>query len=329
MRLAATIFVACCAWTAPVPDAVCGGCHKAQLASQTKTPMASALSPVEDCEILRRHPELSFSSGAYTWRIVRQNNRSIYSVTDGKETITVPLAWAFGLGAAGQTYVFQRNGRWVESRVSYYRSADGLDLTLGATSARPANLEDAAGRVMTPKDSLECFSCHAGHTTTGGQLDLSHMVAGVHCTRCHEGTEAHAQSRGPVPKKLGELSAEEMSTFCGQCHRTWAQIAAEGPLGIGNIRFQPYRLTNSRCYDAADRRIGCTACHDPHGQAASYDAKCLACHGASRSASVKSCTVGKSDCASCHMPKLELPGSHHRFTDHQIRIVRAGDKYPN
>ena len=25
----------------------------------------------------------------------------------------------------------------------------------------------------------------------------------------------------------------------------------------------------------------------------------------------------------CHMPKFELPDSHHKFTDHEIRVVRA------
>jgi hypothetical protein len=29
------------------------------------------------------------------------------------------------------------------------------------------------------------------------------------------------------------------------------------------------------------------------------------------------------------MPKMELPGSHALFTDHQIRIVKAGEPYPN
>ena len=75
-----------------------------------------------------------------------------------------------------------------------------------------------------------------------------------------------------------------MSDFCGQCHRTWAQIAINGPRGILNVRFQPYRLANSKCYDAADRRIRCTACHDPHRDvetsAAAYDAKCARCHSA-------------------------------------------------
>jgi hypothetical protein len=29
------------------------------------------------------------------------------------------------------------------------------------------------------------------------------------------------------------------------------------------------------------------------------------------------------------MPKVQLPGGHMTFTDHQIRIVKAGDAYPN
>jgi hypothetical protein len=28
------------------------------------------------------------------------------------------------------------------------------------------------------------------------------------------------------------------------------------------------------------------------------------------------------------MPKTELPGAHRQFTDHEIRIVRAGEPYP-
>ena len=104
-----------------------------------------------------------------------------------------------------------------------------------------------------------------------------------------------------------------------------------GPRGPLNVRFQPYRLTNSRCYDVADTRLRCSACHDPHGplevSAAKYDAKCAACHSAV--SHIKTCPVGKQNCVTCHMPKVELPGAHARFTDHQIRIVRAGQPYPN
>jgi hypothetical protein len=29
------------------------------------------------------------------------------------------------------------------------------------------------------------------------------------------------------------------------------------------------------------------------------------------------------------MPKYELPGAHFKFTDHRIRIVKAGEPYPD
>ena len=97
------------------------------------------------------------------------------------------------------------------------------------------------------------------------------------------------------------------------------------------MRFQPYRLVNSKCYDATDRRIRCTACHDPHAEvetaAAFYDSKCTACH--SRASHTKTCPRATAGCANCHMPKVDLPGAHRKFTDHQIRIARAGDPYPN
>jgi hypothetical protein len=29
------------------------------------------------------------------------------------------------------------------------------------------------------------------------------------------------------------------------------------------------------------------------------------------------------------MPQIEMPGSHHSFTDHQIRIVRPHEPFPD
>jgi hypothetical protein len=111
--------------------------------------------------------------------------------------------------------------------------------------------------------------------------------------------------------KLGKLTTEEMSDFCGQCHRTCSQIAAGGPHNVNNVRFQPCRLTNSRCYDSADVRIRCTACHDPHHEVektpAFYDARCLACHAAGERASTadargpKPCPRTTKDCVTRHI----------------------------
>jgi len=109
--------------------------------------------------------------------------------------------------------------------------------------------------------------------------------------------------------------------------------------GSVNVRFQPYRLENSKCWDPTDQRIACIACHDPHQelvrQTSAYDVKCLACHVNAPQAKPTSshpgpvCPVARQNCASCHMPKVDLPGAHHAFTDHDIRIVRAGAPYPN
>ena len=89
-----------------------------------------------------------------------------------------------------------------------------------------------------------------------------------------------------MPAGLGDLhdlTAENVANFCGRCHRTWAEVLVEEDRSINNIRFQPYRLWGSKCYDPDDARISCVACHDPHKefsvQAADYDPKCQACHG--------------------------------------------------
>jgi hypothetical protein len=118
----------------------CASCHKTEALSQPATSMGHALELVPDCTILRQHPRLTFQFGRYTYTITRQGDASIYSVTDGTDTITVPIGWAVGLGAAGQTYVFERRGIFYESRVSFYKAIDGLDVTFGAVGSVPKDL---------------------------------------------------------------------------------------------------------------------------------------------------------------------------------------------
>jgi Cytochrome c554 and c-prime len=318
-------------------DQTCGKCHADVAARFRETPMAKALAPVSACEILQRHPDLLFREPGYESRIRREGDRSLLTVTGGGETLTIPLLWAFGRGQAGQTYVFEKDGSYYESRISFYNALRGLDLTMGAQPGKPKSIEDAAGHRLGARDALDCFGCHSAGGAGKDGLHLEALVPGVGCASCHGGAARHAaaaatgDARGAKLQKLSAASAEEMSELCGRCHRTWSQIASGGPRGVLNVRFQPYRLTNSRCYDVTDARIRCSACHDPHGpletSAAAYDGRCGACHSAK--GRVKTCSVAKEKCVTCHMPKIELPGAHARFTDHQIRIARAGDPYPN
>jgi hypothetical protein len=182
---------------------------------------------------------------------------------------------------------------------------------------------------MDDADIRQCFGCHSTGGVRDNRMVFEKLNKGVGCEGCHGPAAEHVNNRTRM-RRLQTLTTEEMSDFCGRCHRTWAQVASGKLRGPNNVRFQPYRLTNSRCYDAADARIRCTACHDPHGEvkraASAYDSKCLSCHG---EASAGKCPLAAENCSSCHMPKVELPGAHFRFTDHQIRIARKNDPYPN
>ena len=134
------------------------------------------------------------------------------------------------------------------------------------------------------------------------------------------------------------LSPPEMVDFCGSCHRTWWDTVELGFTGIASVRFPAYRLERSRCWGNGDRRLTCVACHDPHrdlvNDASFYDSRCLACHvngpGAKSDANHpgQACPKSTKQCVTCHMPKYELPGMHLKFTDHQIRVARPGDKLP-
>ena len=320
-----------------VGDAVCAQCHRAEATRYSTTPMARALTSVAQCGILKDHMDLRFREGVYQSSIRREGEGSVLSVTDGRQTLVAPLLWAFGNGKAGQTYVFEYAGALYESRASFFKSVGGLDVTMGAAGSTPNSILAAAGRQMDPAAARDCFGCHATGAVSAGRLHLENLAPGVGCEACHGAGERHAAAvrSGDVANarlaSLGKMTAEEMNELCGRCHRTWAEISLNGPRGVNNVRFQPYRLTNSKCYDPGDARIRCTACHDPHGpleaKAGAYDRRCTACHSAA--ARTKTCRVAKAGCVGCHMPKAELPGSHAVFTDHQIRVVRAGEGYPN
>ncbi len=332
---------ACAAQSGPATATECRDCHW-EAASQPATTMGHALETVEQSKILSEHPALETVQGKYSYRIERKGDQSIYSVTDGTDKISMPIRWAVGASfAIGQTYILEKDGEWYESRVSWFRELKGLGPTLGSQGIAPTSLADAVGRRMSHDDKVRCMACHATNAVSGQELTLQSLLPGVQCAHCHANLDAHAAAEEGLPAaaheahsqsfQLKNTSAEEVSDFCGNCHRTWAEIAAQGKPSIANVRFQPYRLTESKCFDPYDKRISCLACHDPHKEVttmpADYTPKCLSCHAGGK-AGARSCPVSKSNCVSCHMPRLELPGAHYRFTDHRIRIVKPGEPYP-
>jgi|SRR5690348_1668635 cytochrome c554/c'-like protein len=325
----------------------CARCHAKIAATQTETPMAIAASLAVDSTALREHDRLLQQAGPYTFTISKDEAARTYTVSDGAHSISEPLGWAFGLGNKGQTYVFQRNGAFYESRMSFFRSLQGLDLTPGHSPKTPPILDQALGQRLDPETVRRCFGCHTTAATTRAGFNPSRLVLGVDCEACHGpggkhselmDDEKNAAGRQAIfdPRSLGPVAQVD---FCGACHRTSYDVFETKTKGVERVRFQPYRLEESRCWGDGDKRLTCIACHDPHQplnhDSASYDEKCLTCHASSRSQKRtpghpgKACPVAAKNCVTCHMPQVPLPSMHAPFTDHRIRIVRANSTYPD
>ncbi len=334
-------------------NVTCASCHREQAVASPLTPMGIGMELPPNQTSLKARPNLSTKWKGYDYKVETKDGVSTYTVSDGVKSITLPIHYAFGVHM--QTYVFIYQGRYYESMVSYYNTLDNLAVTIGDERMEPKSLIEAIGKEYTEATISRCFGCHSSGSVAGSKLHLETLRPGLDCEHCHTGAKAHleAVSQGktaPLPEKLGERKAEDTSAFCGTCHRTWEEAVRLRLKGSVNVRFQPYRLALSKCFIGNDKRIACTACHDPHQQLVRdnpkyYDAKCLACHAASsaphsavmtastqstpRGPLQKACPVASENCTSCHMQKVDLPGGNMRFSDHYIRVVRAGEKYPN
>jgi Cytochrome c3 len=332
-----------------VDAATCKECHGKVAALQETTPMRHAGVRAAQADILQKHEQLSFQDAAYRYSLVHAGSDITFSASDGANSASGNVTWAFGAGELGQTYLLQKEGAYTESRLSYYSALSALDITIGQAADPPAALKKALGHNLNQDSVRHCFSCHTTAAITSGAFDPEKSTPGLTCEACHGPGARHvaammAQQFDQASSTIvnpRDLSPADSVDFCGACHRTWSDVAMQMPANIGlvSVRFQPYRLEKSRCWGKrGDSRITCVACHDPHQplvrESSTYDPKCLACHllkgqSSRRGAGAPACGVSTSNCTSCHMPKYEVPQSHARFTDHYIRVVRTGAAFPS
>ena len=163
----------------------CAPCHPAQTVAHAQSGMARAL-------LLPQTPSFRKQLGPWSYEI----SGASYSVTDGKETLRLNLPWAFGEGSTGQTFLFERESRWYESRVSYFPGIHALDLTLGMEDIKPTTLAEAAGRLISPAELARCFGCHA---TIHSKSDPAgpNLIPGVQCECCHGPADQHLATQAP------------------------------------------------------------------------------------------------------------------------------------
>ena len=335
-----------------VGDSACAKCHAPLVSGQVGSAMLRAAS--------RRAGTLesggpvpgTFQSGSYFYTFLHADSGYVLEVKSGGDSLRSDVQWTFGAGNHGQTYLLEEEGAFYEAQVSSF-ATHSLGLTPGHADVSEGSLQHALGNRLSSLETARCFSCHTTAWSTGGKLDTTKAVPGVHCEACHGPGVRHitAMQEGrsgdatPTIFNPAHLNPAASVDFCGACHRTSMDIVLSGvPNGVSGIRFQPYRLEKSRCWNKAqDARLTCVACHDPHEplvhDTAFYDAKCLSCHsrqdplrqGVAFSKSPGKafvCPKAKASCTTCHMPKYNVPEMHSQFTDHFIRIVRTENAFP-
>jgi hypothetical protein len=328
----------------------CARCHAAKVASQKQTPMGRTAMPATVAEILHSHPDLTFAVGDYKYKIETDAQGSNYSVSEGTKNLSFPLTWAFGTGRVGQSYLFKKeDGGFYEARVTYFEGLGNLGFTPSRALLSPTGIDEAMYRTVSQTEVQRCFGCHSTAANIGGHFDEAHLIPGVSCEACHSPGGKHVEAMDNMlagrPAAKTEifnsihLTPTEQVEFCGACHGSWWDVKLSGVKGASTTRSAPYRLVTSQCWGkAGDARLTCTACHDPHEQlqtnTAAYDKACLRCHlnsvGAKPTADHPgaACPTAMKNCASCHMPKEYVPEMHDNFTDHRIRIAKAGEAFP-
>lgn len=292
----------------------CQSCHPAQFESHLRSHHAQALRPaaaMPDLAALFNARTVEERSGV-GFRYSAGESGMHVSITRGNQQQEFTLQWAFGAGAQAITPVGRHAGRYVEHRLSWYRAAGHAARTLGHPGSASPSLAEAFGVRQDAATITRCFGCHATNVQPGP--DLSRMIAGVSCERCHGAASEHV-----LKPSRANIATRRSVEDCAECHR---MPSADAPLSDpASVRFQPIGLMASRCYQVSGK-LTCVTCHDPHRNAeknaSHYTTQCLGCHAQGGRQPVECRRAAKQDCVACHM-KQENPFLFLKFTDHRIR----------
>src|SRR5262249_27364031 len=112
-----------------VGSETCGHCHQDKFESQKNSPMARAVKPATADAFTNMPHAMSFRSGSYNYSLSQTATGAEYSTSNDQQSASAAVSWVFGDRQFGDTFLYQQNGIYFESRVSYYRAINGLDLT--------------------------------------------------------------------------------------------------------------------------------------------------------------------------------------------------------
>ena len=233
-----------------------------------------------------------------------QQSRSAHARTLAPSAAGQPGDWAFGAGSQAITFL-QRVDRdhYRELGQTWYRELNGYGVTPGHknTNGISFRLFDPDARIIRcfachstgpvtlgPEDRIVPHEL-------GVRCEMCH---GPGSTHAQDPVRIH-------PRNPGRLTASTLNSFCAACHRFKLEDGQElTDLGDPrNSRSEPLRLAASACFRKSAGRLTCLTCHSPHAaleqDAAVYDRACSKCHVAPRHT-----TAAQGSCSGCHMPGI-------------------------
>ena len=327
-----------------VPMLVCAQCHAAIVMRFAASPMARTSGLVKAAA----EPEGEFThpQSGTRFTIVKSGDKLELDWKGHRRS----LDFFVGSRRMGRSYGIIEEGYFYEAPVGYYANRRLWDMAPGYERDRTPDFS----RPVTSG----CLNCHAsGAEPLPGTINRyadTACLRGVSCERCHGDATAHVAHPGSGnivnPRKLAPTARD---SICEQCHlagearfarpgrqpadfkpgerlETYVAVFVAGAETTGGLRVNSHAeaLAASRCRRTSKGALWCGTCHDPHGEAADYRAKCLGCHAASACPATRNRTDPKSaDCIGCHMPKARAyDGGHTVFTDHSI--PRRPPRYP-
>ncbi len=317
-------------------DAACISCHPNESAAHQRSGHSHTAFPMEESELAQQLDGTTYEDSLDS-RIVDftlDDNGFFAKVTGQGETVHHRVDWLLGSGTHAQTAVsiLVDKNAGLEHCWTWFTNQNELGRTPGQTDFKPhgESIDSCGGRDMSTLEVTQCFSCHMTFGPAPGQsLAEVKWQPNIRCERCHGPRRIHAeaalQGRAAEIKPMVNLKDPQVEMkLCAQCHRD--QVDEKSP-EKDVIRFQPYRLQKSPCYQADPSSLTCTTCHDPHDQTSHnierYQQTCLNCHSKPHQSQCdrdQNLDIASDNCISCHMPAREWNNGI-EFVDHWIRVV--------
>jgi hypothetical protein len=304
-----------------VGDAKCAECHDSITQKFGKHPMHQTLAEASSNSMpgcFRPEALKPFQFDGLTYTVEQRGDKIIHRQSlRERTTFETDVNYTIGSGALGFSFLYQRDGRFMQTPVSWYTQRQEWGLSPG--------YENGSADFQRPI-SGECLSCHGNYaeikpnTLNHFQLPLAARGYGVGCERCHGPGELHVkyeQGGGMDPAQGAKtiVNPQDKSTaghlreaVCEQCHLKgehrvlrrgrdfydyrpglplypfWSVFVNSEESGEYQSVGQVEQMHDSRCYKGSQGALSCTSCHDPHevpeakNRVSFFRDRCLQCH---------------------------------------------------